>query len=267
MDPQSNTPTKPNRNNYYPQIEIERNTSPNRLYAIPLFGFLAKIIILIPIYIELWILIILTGIVVILINPFSILFTGKYLQMAYDLATGVMRLGIKSGFYLYGIIDKYPGFSISTTPFTWSLAYPESPNKLYAIPILGFLIRAILIIPFSIFSQIISYTASIAVFVIVTPLSVLIKGYYPETTHELAVDSVRLSHASMAYMFGLSDKYPSFKISWNHKTMKIILMVIGTLALLGNFMSGLSSPSKTKTLPNFPSPTINQIDLPAAQSF
>lgn len=244
-------------NNYYPQIEIPRNTNPNRLYAIPLVSLVIKFILLIPVFLEACVLMIATGIIVMLVNPFSVLFTGKYLKVAYDLATGVMRLGAKSGFYLYGVTDKYPGFSISTTPFTWNLDYPQTSSRLYAIPLLGFLIRAILTIPFSIFAQIISYASSLAIFAIITPLSVLIKGYYPETTHELAVDSTRLSNASMAYMFGLSDKYPSFKISWNHKTIKIILIIIAVLVMLSNFGSSFI-PNK-QTNPPAPSITLPQV--------
>lgn len=251
MDPQIS-------DNYYPQIEIERNVNPNRLYAFPLLGILIKIIMVIPVFLELWVLFIAIEVLVFLINPFVVLITGKYLKTAFDLAAGVLRLRTKVGFYLYGVTDKYPGFSISATPFTWNLTYPASSNRLFAIPLLGILIRIILIIPFAIFSQIISYATVLAVFFIVTPLSVLIKGYYPETAHELAVDTNRLDNAMTVYMFGLSDKYPSFKMSWNHKTMKIILVIIGVLVLLGNLMSGLSTPSKTKTLPNIPSPTINQ---------
>lgn len=247
----------PFETDYYPNIEVERNTNPNRLYAIPFFGLFIKFILLIPIFIEVWILMIATGIIVMLINPFSVLFTGKYMKVAYHLATGVMRLGAKMSFYLYGITDKYPGFEISSTPFTWNLAYPESSNRFYAIPLLGLLIRAVLIIPFSIFFQVINYALSLAVFFIVTPLSVLIRGYYPETTHELAVDSIRLSNASMAYIFGLSDKYPSFNISWKHKTIKIILIIIGVLMLFSNLSSNLSSINRTNSTIPFPIPTVS----------
>jgi hypothetical protein len=271
MDPQNNNPAQPDpvkqtSNNYYPQIEIERNINPNRLYAIPLFGFLVKIIILIPVFLELWLLFMAIEVLVFLVNPFVVLFTGKYLKIAYDLATGALRLGAKSSLYCYGVTDKYPGFDISTSPFTWNLAYPDSPDKLYAIPLLGIFIRVILIIPFVLFSQIISHAITLAAFFTFAP--VLFKGYYPETTHELAVDYVRLSNASMAYVFGISDTYPSFKISWNHKTMKILLVIFGVLMLLGNLASSLASSSDTKTFqPNVPTPSINQTELPSAQAF
>lgn len=254
-------PANPPVNNYYPEIKIERNIHPNRLYAIPLFSLLVKFIILIPVFIEIWALTIATGLIVMIVNPFVVLFTGKYLKIAYDLATGVMRLGAKSSFYVSGVTDKYPGFDISQTPFTWELDYPESPNKLYAIPLAGLLIRAVLIIPFSIFNQIIGYASNLAVFVIITPLMVLIKGYYPETAHELAVDSIRLSNASTAYIFGISDKYPSFNISWKHKTIKIILIIIAVILMLANFSSSLQTPQTNYTTP----PPIPTIAIPQIQ--
>lgn len=259
-------PANSDAGNYYPKIEIPRNSNPNRLYAIPLFGLLAKFILLIPVFIEIWALMIVTSVLVMLINPFAVLFTGKYIKVAYDLATGIMRLGARTNFYINGITDKYPGFSISTTPFTWNLAYPATSNRLFAIPLLGFLIRVIIMIPFSIFAQIIGYAANLAVFFIITPLSVLIKGYYPETAHELTVDSVRLSNASMAYIFGISDKYPSFKISWNHKAIKIVLIIISILVMLSNFgSSALTSGTKTDSPFQVPSSPIISIP-PAATS-
>lgn len=251
--------------NYYPQIEIPRNTNPNRLYAIPLISLFIKFILLIPVFIELWALMIATGVIVMLINPFAVLFTGKYLKIAYDLTTGVMRLGARTSFYINGVTDKYPGFNISTTPFTWILDYPQTPNKLFAFPVLGFVIKVIILVPFSFFSQIISYATNLAVFAIVTPLSVLIKGYYPETTHELTVDSVRLSNASMAYIFGISDKYPSYKISWNHKTIKIVLIILAILMMIANSANNVLNP-KTETNSLFPIPTPPSISTPNAPS-
>jgi hypothetical protein len=235
--------------NYYPQISIEKNTNPNRLYAIPLFGFLTKVIILIPVFLELWLLGIAMFFIAMLINPFVVLFTGKYWKTAYDLTTGMLRLSSKVGFYFSGVTDKYPGFDISTTPFTYDLKYPESSNRLFAIPLLGGLIRLILLIPFYIVSQVFGYASGIATFFTFAP--VLFMGNYPETTHELNVDSVRLSQAMTAYMSGLSDKYPSFKVSWNHKTMKIVLLIVGTLL----FLSYMSSSFTAKPPVNLPAPT------------
>ncbi|MDD2823492.1 MAG: DUF4389 domain-containing protein [Candidatus Daviesbacteria bacterium] len=225
-------PTKQPISNYYPEIVIERNIKPNRLYAFPLFGFLFKIIILIPVFVELMFLGLALFVIVMLLNPFVVLVTGKYWKTAYDLALGVMRLGSKVSFYFYGITDKYPGFDITTTPYTYNLAYPESSNRLFAIPILGFIIRIVLLIPFSIVAQVISYASGIATFFTFAP--VLFKGYYPETTHEINIDAVRLSQASNAYVYGISDKYPNFNISWNHKTMKIVLIVLGIIIFLAN---------------------------------
>lgn len=217
----------------YPHLSVDRNTKPQRLYAFPLFGFLVKIIILIPVFIELWLLSIVNFILIFLINPFIVLTTGKYWKMAFDLAYGVMRLNTKVSFFLFGVTDKYPGFDTSSTPYTLTISYPEKPNQLYAVPLIGFLIRFVLIIPYAIFSQIISYASGIAVFFSFAP--VLFSGKYPETTHEIAVDSIRVSQASSLFILGIFDKYPSFKINWDHKPMKIVLIVLGVLGFLSNF--------------------------------
>src|SRR3989344_1395908 len=69
--------SQPIPSNLYPVININRNEKPNRFYAFPLIGFLTKIIILIPVFIWMAILGIVQGILLI-INSFIVLFTGKY---------------------------------------------------------------------------------------------------------------------------------------------------------------------------------------------
>jgi uncharacterized membrane protein len=104
-----------------------------------------------------------------------------------------------------------------------NIPYPTSPNKLYAIPILGGLIRVILLIPYLVFTIIISQAALIGVFLLAWAV-VLFKGLYPEGIFELARDCNRIGLSSAAYMAGLSDKYPSFHISMAHDKIKLILI-------------------------------------------
>lgn len=253
-DPPADPPKT--KNNLYPEIKIGINEKPNRFYAFPLIGFLTKVIILIPVFIWVAILGFVQGILLI-INSFSVLFTGKYWKTAYEFSLGLMRLSIKVSYFMQGLTDKYPGFSrsIDQDNFSVDLAFPESPNKLYAIPIIGGLIRIILLIPYFIYQAVISYAANIGVFVSFFP--VLFMGKYPESTYELARDSIRVSQAVTAYMSGLSDKYPSFYISMNHKTVKIILIVLGALIMLLNLGNARRQPSNVITPPSFNTSSVN----------
>lgn len=221
---------------YYPQLEIARNIKANRFYAFPLLGFLTKIIFLIPVGLWLVLLYLASFILGELINSFIVLFTGKYWQSAYQINLYAIKMMVKTTFYLQGLTDKYPGFGNDSGDFKLEIAYPGKPSRFYAIPLLGGLVRIILLIPYIIFQQVIGNGANVGVFF--SFAKVLFKGEYPESTYEFARDSVRISQAPIIYLSGLSDKYPSFQIDLkHHQVIKIILIIIGALSLFSNLGS------------------------------
>lgn len=210
----------------YPTIKIGVIQNPNRLYAIPLVGILIKVLLLIPVAIVMLFLSLWAVIAILLINPFVVLITGKYWRPAYSINVWLMKLSAKIIFYIYGLTDKYPGFNMNINDnYTIEIPYPENPSKLYAIPILGILIRSIFLIPYFIFANIIDTASAIGTFFLAWAV-VLFKGKYPEGLFELSRDSIRLSLSSWAYMSGLSDRYPSFYISMAHDKIKIILIAV-----------------------------------------
>ena len=216
----------------YPELKVTQVKNPNKMWAIPIFGFVAKMVILIPVFIEIWFVMVYSGILT-LINSLMVLFTGKYWRYSYEIKLGFFKLAAKTAFFISGLTDKYPGFDFKIEDkFSLDLAYPQSPNRLYAIPIFGGFARIIILIPFIIYSAIISSGARLGVIVSFAP--VFFNGQYPESTFELAVDSLRLSTAMLAYFSGLSDKYPSFYINKNHMNAKVILIVIALLLSFGH---------------------------------
>lgn len=155
-----------------------------------------------------------------------------------------MRLTVKTTYFLAGLTNKYPGFSRNIDDnFTVDIPYPENPKRLFAIPFIGGVIRIVLLIPYFIYEQIISNASNIGV--LVSFVRVLFQGKYPESTYELARDSVRVGQGAAAYMAGLSDKYPSFWISMNHKAIKITLIVLGILLFVSQAFSDATSPKNS----------------------
>lgn len=214
----------------YPHFSIERNKKPNRFFAVPLFGFLIKIIILIPVFIEGFFLSIYSFILWI-INAFVILFTGNYWDTAYDFFIGMMNFTTKISAFIYGLTDTYPGFNLTSNGlFRIKIEKPKNPNRLFAIPLFGFLARFILLIPYYIFARVMQNGTGIAMVVSWAP--VLFQGRFPESTHEFESDTIRVQQSIYCYMTGLSDRYPSFSISMNHKVIKIILLIVGAIMLL-----------------------------------
>jgi len=227
----------------YPILSVTHIQNPNRLWAIPIFGILVKLILIIPVSIELFVLTI-ANFFITIANSFVVLFTGKYLDFAYVLNLGIMRLSTKLSLYIYGLTDKYPGFTfeIKDPLITLDMKKPEHPNRLFAIPLLGGIARIILLIPYFIYQSVLSY--AVVVGVIISSFFVLFIGKYPEATYELVRDHMRVTLATNAYMTGFSDSYPSFWISMNHKTAKIILIIIGVLLFVANMFSSRSKNTK-----------------------
>lgn len=235
----------------YPVLNATSIQNPNRFYAVPLLGILSKIILLIPIYIMLIFVGIWWLIAVMLINPFVILFSGKYWQSAYSINLGLLRMSAKINFYLFGLTNKYPGFNLTINDeYSLDIPYPENPKKIFAIPLIGFIIRIVLLIPYLIFESIISQAAAIGTFLLAWAV-VLFKGKYPEGLFELARDSIRVSISTNAYLTGLSDRYPSFYISMNHDKIKIILIAIAIILNGFNFTTGGSDINQTEPINQF----------------
>ena len=222
----------------YPTLRAERIDEPNRLWAFPILGILVKSILLIPVLIVLSVLSI-VWFVLMVINSVQVLLTGSYWRPAYDLTFGLIRMSTKVWFYLAGLTDKYPGFGFEIDDrYSLNIDYPERPNRAFAIPIVGGVVRVILLIPFLIYESIISNAALIGALISFVP--VLFSGRYPETTFELNRDAVRLTSAELVYLAGLSDEYPSFAISREHGTGKVVLIVIGVVLFLLNTVPSLT---------------------------
>jgi hypothetical protein len=217
----------------YPELIIHNIEHPNRLLAIPFIGFFIRIILIIPpaiVNLFLGILYFVTCLIV----PFVILFTGKYWDPAYKYSLMYLRYSTKIGLYIYGLTDKYPGFSFDESGiFTLRYDKPTKPSRLLAFPLLGFLIRMILLIPYFIYIEVLGRGAFIGL--VWSWLVILFTGRYPESIYEFLRDTIRVSNASGIYMSYLSDTYPSFHISMNHKVVKIILLVLGILIFLASF--------------------------------
>ncbi len=216
----------------YPKLSVKENLKPNRFYATPFLGGVIKIILLIPQVIEALILMPVLF-VLIIINSLYVFVLGKYWDTAYEFMLNYIRFFVKTYFFWVGFDDAYPGFSLSTDgKFVLDIKKPSSPNRLFAFPLLGGFVRFLFLIPYLIYSQVLGNGAWVGV--IVSSFPVFLKGKYPQSTYEFAVDSQRVNLGMLFNLVGFSDRYPSFKISMNHKNIKIILIAVGTILFLFN---------------------------------
>jgi hypothetical protein len=196
----------------YPvHFDVERPTSQSRLTNFPLgIGIMIRYIILIPNFIVLYFL----GIVALLLHfiaTFAILFTGKYPAGMYNFVSGYIRWSANVTSYLTSLHDKYPPFSTDQQagyPLTLELTYPETSSRLLNFPLLGFVIKELLLIPHLIvlvFLGLISY-----VVLFIAQFAILFTGAYPEGMHKFVVGVTRWGIRVQCYFLGMTDKYPPF---------------------------------------------------------
>lgn len=197
---------------YGVDVEFPRQETYNRFWAVPVVGYYAKVIILIPHYVCLCVLGVLVGLLQ-LVTWIPVLTAGQYPEWGYNLTAGTIRWAQRVVAYMYGLSDTYPAFSLQDGPqdTQTTIPMPTNPNRMWAIPIVGILIKAILLIP----HYIILYVLSIIVGLLnlITWIPVLFGGQYPEWGMNLVGGYVRWGARCAAYLLGLTDTYPPFQLS------------------------------------------------------
>ncbi len=258
IPPQPPPTQEPIDSSVYPQITVTKIENPSRFYAFPALGMFVKDIMLIPAIIFFYFATIFAYFLVIC-NSFVVLFTGKYWKTTFDFEKQVLSYNLKYIFFLAGLTNKYPGFNFEINDiFSMQIDYPQTSSRLYAFPIFGGIIRNIMLIPFGIYTLFIAYGAILGV--VLASFVVLFTGKYPDTVFELVRDTTRLFLAQSMYMMGIKDEYPSYKISWDHKPLKIILIFFSVIIVIGMLISSLLTPKQTTTYPQF-NPTQQNIQL------
>src|ERR1700722_1664095 len=91
--------------------------------------------------------------------------------------------------------------------------YPEiiipnntNPNKLYAFPVIGLVIKFIMLIPAYIIAALLSFVCGI--FWIITPFVILFTGKYWNTAYNLVMNYFIYTTKIQFFLMGITDKYP-----------------------------------------------------------
>ena len=201
---------------YDVQVEFTVPAEHNRLWAIPVLGFTVKLIILIPHLIILSVLGTVAELLA-LVTWIPVLFGGHYPSWGYDVIGGTLRWGANFSAYLYGLTDRYPPFRLGQAaegeePYEVDVDFnvPEEHNRLWAIPVIGIVIKLIILIPHLILLYVLGIVAT--VLALVTWIPVLFGGHYPSWGYEIIGGYLRWNTRATAYLFGLTDQYPPFRL-------------------------------------------------------
>jgi hypothetical protein len=190
-------------------LSTARPESSNRFWAIPIVGILVKCIILIPHFIVLYVLGIVSGLAHLVIWAF-VLFTGQYPEWGFNLTAGYLRWAARLTLYVYGITDNYPAFSMDA-PGDIVIPRPASSSRFFAIPVVGAFVKFIILIPHLIVLYVLGIVVGLCMLVIWVP--VLFAGQYPQWGFQLVAGTTLWTMRVYAYLAGLTDSYPPFSFS------------------------------------------------------
>jgi hypothetical protein len=98
----------------HPTVEVSIEHAEEYSRGLAVLGciiFIGRVIALIPVLVVLYFLRIALFFVAWVLQ-FAVLFTGRYSEGGHRFVTGVMRLEVRTEAWLYGLTDKYPGFSL-----------------------------------------------------------------------------------------------------------------------------------------------------------
>ena len=194
-------------------VSFREGVSIGRLWGIPVLGLMVRAIVAIPLFIVLLIF----GIafdVALLLLWIPVLLTGRQAGLVYAIVGGYLRFSTRSLAYLYLLAGQYPPFTAGEVPGEEVAVHIEegqSINRLWGIPILGFMIRWIILIPHLIVVAIISIAAGILLYFAWIP--VLLMGRQSHLVYALVGGWLRYYVRISAYLLLLTDRYPPFSLS------------------------------------------------------
>ena len=86
----------------------------------------------------------------------------------------------------------------------------QSPNRLWALPLVGGMVKFVIVLPVALWLIIIGYAA--IVFTVINAFYVLSTGRYWERAYALALGYLRLATKANCFVLGLTDTYPGFSL-------------------------------------------------------
>ena len=192
-------------------VSYDRNASINRVWGIPLIGGFVRWLLLIPHFLVL----ILVGTVAAIMLIFTwipVLILGRFPGWGYRWIGGLMGWSVRLQAYLYFLTPKYPPFSLSGEEHPVNVRFDEGVriNRLWGIPIIGWMVRAIVLIPHFIVLWLLAIL--VGFLIIFTWVPVLILGRQADLMYTIVGGFTRWWFRVLAYLFLMVDRYPPFSL-------------------------------------------------------
>jgi hypothetical protein len=196
----------------YPvNVSYDRGAQINRLWGIPVLGQFIRWILAIPHFVVMF-LIAIVVVLQLLVTWIPVLFLGRFPGWGYRWIGGLMGYYTRVQAYLQLMTATYPPFSLAGEEHPVSVRFDEGVriNRLWGIPLIGILIRAILLIPHFIVLWLIGVVVFFLYLVIWVP--VLILGRQADLIYTIVGGYVRWAFRVSAYLLLMVDRYPPFSL-------------------------------------------------------
>jgi hypothetical protein len=196
----------------YPvNVSYDRAALINRLWGILWLGQFVRMILLIPHFFVLFFVSIVVAIMM-LVTWIPVLILGRFPGWGYRWVGGLMGWWIRIQAYYQLLTPTYPPFALTPEDYPVGVRFDEGVriNRLWGIPLLGILVRGILLIPHFIVLMLLSIL--VAVLTIFVWVPVLFLGHQADLMYTILGGYHRWSFRVGAYLFLMVDRYPPFSL-------------------------------------------------------
>ncbi|MEX1364510.1 MAG: DUF4389 domain-containing protein [Nannocystaceae bacterium] len=196
----------------YPvNISYDREAPINRLWGIPLIGQLVRAILAIPHYIVLFLLA-LVALLQFLVSWIVVLVMGRYPGWGYRWTGGMLAYSQRVTAYVLLMTPAYPPFALQAEMYPISVRFDEGVriNRLWGIPVIGYLVRWLILIPHYLVLWLLGFVAGFLVLFAWVP--VLILGRQADLIYTIVGGTYRWYLRVSAYALLMVDKYPPFSL-------------------------------------------------------
>ncbi len=196
----------------YPvNVSYDREARINRLWGIPIIGQGIRWIMLIP-HIIVMMLITIVAAIQILVAWIPVLLLGRFPGWGYRWIGGLLGYYLRVTAYALLMTSVYPPFSLSGEYYPVSVRFDEGVriNRLWGIPLIGQLVRALLLIPHFIILWILTILALFLMVFVWVP--VLFLGRQADLIYTVVGGVYRWQLRISAYLLLMVDRYPPFSL-------------------------------------------------------
>ncbi len=195
----------------YPvRVSVAPDEGQNRLWGIPILGIIVRSIMVIPQAIILLV----VGFVVwvlTLVSWIPVLLNGRMAGWYYEIAGGYLRLSSRMSLYVALVTGRYPPFGL-TGDHSVNVEFDpsEEQNRLWGIPIVGLVVRWILLIPH--FIVLWFFAIGVAFITLFSWVPILLNGRQADSVVRILGGFYRWTLRVGAYALLLTGRYPPFSM-------------------------------------------------------